>query len=583
MLRTRLVAGVTSGFVLSAVFATGLTVVQFGETFIEPWRVDPAKPAPITLRLPRTTLRTGGEAGTIRFENVHEMVGRGEVIRDAQLATLVRVYERERRPPSPANLGAQWFVYFLLVMLATSYMRRSSSSRGGLLRTQVGIFALTFFVLLGAKFLLLATPLSALLVPVGLIPLWAALYVDRRTGVMLSLATSVMAASLISYDPIALAVYLIASSSAALAITRRKRPARLLWGGLVAALGGALVYIATKQILDGVEIEREVRLGLYSGPASAGIGGLASGLLALALQAPVAAVFGVVSRGQLLNLTDLDQPLLQRMAREAPGSWEHSRAMANLAEAAAASISADALLTRVGAYYHDLGKSCQSKYYIENLEHGEESPHNHLEPDVSADAIMAHVVEGVRILREGGIPEPVVEFSYTHHGTGLIEYFWHKCKEQGNPKGLTEDAFRYPGMRPRTKETAILMLIDAIEAGARTVQPPSKEGFRELVQRVIFTKLEQGQLDESELDIQELRILSTQIVDTLCSAYHARIRYPWQETKDRAEAEASGSRPNGATASGETTADGDGPSPDSTRDSTPAPPMPSQENVANKD
>ena len=142
------------------------------------------------------------------------------------------------------------------------------------------------------------------------------------------------------------------------------------------------------------------------------------------------------------------------MAREAPGSWEHARAMANLAEAAASSIGADALLTRVGAYYHDLGKTCQSKYFVENLDPGEPSPHEGLDPDVSADAIMAHVVEGARILRGGRIPEPVVEFAYTHHGTSVIEYFWHKCLAQGNPKGLERELLplsRACGRAPRRR------------------------------------------------------------------------------------------------------------------------------------
>src|SRR5690606_29901798 len=124
-----------------------------------------------------------------------------------------------------------------------------------------------------------------------------------------------------------------------------------------------------------------------------------------------------VPRDRLLDLSDLEQPLLMRLSQEAPGTYEHSRAMANLAEPAASAIGADALLTRVGAYYHDLGKTAQSKYFVENLSPDERSPHDDLDPDVSADAIMAHVVLGTKILREGGVPEPVVEFAYTHHGT----------------------------------------------------------------------------------------------------------------------------------------------------------------------
>jgi len=235
-----------------------------------------------------------------------------------------------------------------------------------------------------------------------------------------------------------------------------------------------------------------------------------------------------VSRERLLDLTDLEQPLLKKMSRESPGSWEHSRAMANLAEAAASAIGADALLTRVGAYYHDLGKTTQAKYFVENLGHGERSPHEDLDPDVSADAIMAHVVVGAKILRDGGIPEPVVEFSYTHHGTQVVEFFWNKCNEQGNPKGLTESSFRYPGMKPQTKETAILMLVDSIEAASRTIDPPDRDRFEMMIQRVLFTKLTSGQLDECGLTLEDIRTLATRMTDTLVNMHHHRIKYQWQ-------------------------------------------------------
>jgi putative nucleotidyltransferase with HDIG domain len=329
---------------------------------------------------------------------------------------------------------------------------------------------------------------------------------------------------------------------APLVVRGRRRGGQVLAGGLVAGVVGALANVAATELLDGFELGRAMADGWRGGVPAALLGGLASGGLALVTAPLVALVLGLVSRGQLLNLTDVEHPLLRKMASEAPGSWEHARAMANLAEAAAASIHADPLLTRVGAYFHDLGKTCQPKYFVENLDAGETSPHEELEPEVSADAIMAHVIEGTRILRDGRIPEPIVEFAYTHHGTSVIEFFWGKCQKQGNPKELTEDAFRYPGMPPRTRETAILMLIDSIEAGARTVEPPSREGFDELVRRVVFSKLQQGQLDFSGLTVEDLRVLSTRIVDTLVKVYHSRIRYPWQDKEQDAERE-SGDEP----------------------------------------
>ncbi|HMI90601.1 MAG TPA: HDIG domain-containing protein [Polyangiales bacterium] len=536
MLRTRLIAGVTSGFVLSTVFATVLTLLNFGETFFEPWRVEPSQHAPITLRLPRTTLRTFDAGEEVERSMPARTIGRGSVVNNQHLATHVRAYERSRRPPRFSHLSAYWLVHGLILIMMTAYLRRGSAREGTLLRTQVGLVSVALLFLIGNKAFLLFTDLPPYLLPIALVPLLSAFFLDRRTAMLMSAVLTLHSASLVAYDPIVCATYFAGCAGASVSLRARKYALSLVGAGLAGGLAAAGVYIAAKETFDGFSLEAELNAGLLSAPVCSLLSGVLSGVLASLLRPTVSRLLGVLSRSQMLYLTDLDQPLLRQMATEAPGSWEHSRAMANLAEAAAASIQADALLTRTGAYYHDLGKSIQPKYYIENLSPGEHSPHEELEPEVSADAIMAHVIEGTRILREGGIPEPVVEFTYTHHGTSVIEYFWHKCLKQGNPKNLTEDAFRYPGMAPRTKETAILMLIDSIEAGARTVEPPSREAFDELVQRVIFTKLKQGQLDDSSLSLEDLRTLSTRITDTLVSVYHSRIRYPWQEERDQQRA-----------------------------------------------
>jgi cyclic-di-AMP phosphodiesterase PgpH len=540
MLRTRLVAGVASGVVLSAVFATALTVTNFCDALVDPWRVVPEQPAPITLRLPRNLVRTVDDAVTHnpRFVTLPSVILRGTVVLDPAFANVITAYENSRRPPRTTQVIAQWAVYFLLVLLATAYLRRVSAKVGALLHTQVALLGSSLLFLCCTKGVLLATTIPALLVPVSLVPLWASLYVDRRTGSMMAVVLSLFSASMVNYDATIGVSYLITACSAALFFKNATRKSNffLVVSGLLSGVLGGVAYVAAKELFDGFDWEAEAELGWRAGPIVTVLAGCLAGLIAFALQPISSRLFGVVSRAQLLNLTDLAQPLLKKMAREAPGSWEHSRAMANLAEAASAAIGADALLTRVGAYYHDLGKTCQAKYFIENLTRGERTPHAELEPDVSADAIMAHVVEGTRILREGHIPEAVIEFTYTHHGTSIIEYFWHKCLEQGNPKNLSEDAFRYPGMRPRTRETAILMLVDSIEAGARTVEPPTREKFLEMVQRVIFVKMQQGQLDESGLTLTDIRTLASQITEALVNAYHKRVRYPWQDAVDRGEA-----------------------------------------------
>lgn len=538
MLRTRLIAGSTAGFVLSALFATLTTGIGICDALVEPLRVRPDEPAPITLRAPPVTVReTDPATGAVELRVIQPMVARGEVVRDPRTANLIQVYERSRRPPRLGTMLGLWFVCFLIAMLLTSYLRKFIPTRGALLRTQAGLLGLVLILLISAKLILLLTSASAYILPIAAVPLWASLYLGRRTSFIVSMTLAFLAASLVGFNPTALPVYMAAGMAAAFGFRDRKHPVTLVFAGVEAGVACVAVLIAAKMIFEGgIDIAHDITLLWHSDILSAAAGGILAGLIAFALQPFAVLLLGAVSRARLLDLTDLEQPLLQKMAKEAPGSWEHSRAMANLAEAAAAAIGADALLTRVGAYYHDLGKTCQAKYFVENLEPGETSPHEELEPDVSADAIMAHVVEGVNILRREGIPEPVVEFAYTHHGTSIIEYFWHKCLEQGNPKNLKESFFRYPGMRPRNKETAILMLIDSIEAASRTVYPPERAKFEEMVQRIIFVKLKQGQLDESGLTLEDLRVLTTRVTETLLNIYHGRVRYPWQDRQARGEA-----------------------------------------------
>jgi cyclic-di-AMP phosphodiesterase PgpH len=537
MLRTRLIAGPTAGFVLSAVFATAMVLLSLAETLAEPLRVDPGRPAPVTLRLPPVTMRLPDpDTGALVLRTVTPTVRRGQTVEESTMGSIVRMYERSRRPPQAGTLVGLWFVYFLIAQMITTYLRSFSPSRGSLLRTQAGLLGMSLVLLMAAKLFLLLTDLSPFLIPVAAVPLWAALYLERRSAFVIAIALSFLTASLVSFRLTAVAVYLAAGLTATLVFRNRKRSATMIMAGGVAGVAAAAVLVAAQMLFEsGFDVEGDLAELTHSDLLSAVLGGLLGGATAFALEGVAVFVLGAASRRRLLDLTDLDQPLLRKMASEAPGSWEHSRAMANLAEAGAAAIGADSLLTRVGAYYHDLGKTIQPKYFVENLDPGEPSPHEQLEPDVSADAIMAHVVEGTGILRRGKIPEPVVEFAYTHHGTSVIEYFWHKCLEQGNPKGLKESFFRYPGMRPRTRETAILMLIDSIEAAARTIDPPSRERFEEMVQRIIFVKLRQGQLDESGLTLDDIRKLTQKIVDTLCSAYHSRIKYPWQNRQDRGE------------------------------------------------
>jgi cyclic-di-AMP phosphodiesterase PgpH len=533
MLRTRVRAGLAAGFVLSIVGAAFLVFIHSGDAFLSALAPAYGEPTPTTLRVPygpRVVRDSAGLHSEIQYENVRVSVSRGTVLSrrdEAHQAALT--YERLRRPPRSSVLVGMFAIFFTLSMTLTSYLRKFGQSRLKLLRAQVGVFLVMGLMALLAKGILLFTGLPEFWVPIAAVPLWISAGYDRRTAFLVSVVLAFVVASMLRFDLLLLSVMLAQGMAATLTFRDRKYTRHMLLSGAAAGVSTALLLIAISVAIEGHfdllgDLERKGDSLLL---ATVG-GGLLAGALGAFMRSWVQRVLGHVPRETLLNLTDLEQPLLKKMAREAPGSWEHSRAMANLAEAAASAIGADALLTRVGAYYHDLGKTTQCKYFVENLAPGERSPHEDLEPDVSADAIMAHVVVGAKILRDGGIPEPVVEFAYTHHGTQVVEYFFNKVKELGNPKRLSEENFRYPGMRPQTKETAILMLVDSIEAASRTVDPPEREAFETMIQRIIFTKLKSGQLDDSGLSLDDLRILVNRMTETLVNMHHHRIKYQWQ-------------------------------------------------------
>lgn len=538
MLRTRIFGGVVAGLVLSFVFAAFFTAVwSFDLWAMRAPHIGEA--TPVTIRVPWSPhfQESIADISRTRLEYRRIIVPRGTVLReDIESHRIALSYEATRRPLTAVRIGGIALLAITLSALLASYLRALGPSVAKLLRAQIGLYVLMLGLTVLVKAMLLFTALPEYWVPLSTVPLWACLYLDRRTAFILNVVLGFCTVALLRFDILLLIVLLGRGMASSLAFRDRKHPRQMLVAAAIAGVAGAVLWAAVNLALDGhLALANDLARPTDSAILACIGGGVLAGAIAVFLREPAERLLGAVGRDRLLDLTDLEQPLLQKMAREAPGSWEHARAMANLAEAAASAIGADALLTRCGAYYHDLGKTIQPKYFVENLAHGERSPHEELTPEVSADAIMAHVVQGTKVLRDGGVPEPVVEFAYTHHGTQVVEYFWFKCQEQGNPKGLTEDAFRYPGMKPRTKETAILMLVDSIEAASRTIDPPDKKKFEEMIQRVLFTKLRSGQLDDCGLTTRDLQKLVVRMADTLVNMYHSRIKYPWQKQAEKAE------------------------------------------------
>lgn len=243
--------------------------------------------------------------------------------------------------------------------------------------------------------------------------------------------------------------------------------------------------------------------------------------------------FNIVTDISLLELTGVSHPLLQELARRAPGTYNHSIMVASMAEAAAEAIGANGLLARVGAYFHDIGKMMKPEYFIENMTDGNENPHNSLAPAMSTLIIIGHVKDGLELAEENNLPEPLHPFITQHHGTTLVEYFYREAARKADVDHRTdasESSFRYPGPRPQSRETAVLMLADAVESASRTLKEPTPKRIQSLVHEITMKRLLDGQFDECNLQMCEIRRIEDSLVKSLLAAHHGRVRYPGQKT-----------------------------------------------------
>jgi putative nucleotidyltransferase with HDIG domain len=236
---------------------------------------------------------------------------------------------------------------------------------------------------------------------------------------------------------------------------------------------------------------------------------------------------GAITDIRLLELADLNRPILKKMNLEAPGTFHHSQVVARLAEASAEAIGANGLLARVGAYYHDLGKMAKPAYFTENnRESGKK--HGVLRPTLSALVIHAHVKDGIELARELGLPEKVAAFIPEHHGTTACEFFYRQAAREAQEKGLTVDkeVFRYPGPRPQSKETAIVHIADSVEAVTRSLAEPTASRIENVVHEVVMDKLLDHQLDECPLTLGDLKLVQESMTRVLTGIYHGRVKYP---------------------------------------------------------
>jgi cyclic-di-AMP phosphodiesterase PgpH len=365
--------------------------------------------------------------------------------------------------------------------------------------------------------------LSPLGMPVAAAPILVALLLSARLAVMVGVALGVLYGVIngFSFDETVVKLLgSVAGVAAALRIRARGDILRAgMWVGAVQALA-----VASLALLR----------GWPAGPTAEGFAwaffsALLSVLIVGAVLPTLESFFSRLTPMRLLELSDVNHPLLRRMSLEAPGTYHHSLIMASLASAAAETVGANALLCRVGAYFHDIGKMVKPEYFVEN-QGALGNPHDPLPPSMSRLVIQSHVKEGLALARQHGLDKAVADFIGTHHGTSRIEYFYRRALERTEELDqVDEDDYRYPGPKPYSRETAILMLADGVEASVRALAEPTPQRIRDQIRKIVDQKLSDGQFDEVPLTLQDISRISDSFFNTLAGVYHNRIQYPGQD------------------------------------------------------
>lgn len=453
------------------------------------------------------------------------IVSKGEVLSEATIAKLINYgYVRDDSSRNTPHLSyvigslLHAALVYSLLMLFVFFLRKK------IYNDNLQLLSLSALIAASAAFswITLLPPREFSIEFLVLIPacaMVAAIYFDSRTGFIVTVTSSLMYAAVRANDAGGALALIIAGTLGAYSV-RDLRTRTQLFRSIGFILIGFVLVITAMVLERGGSVTEQWRA--YSWAV---VNAVVSPLLTFAVIAVTERYFGVMTDLTLREYDNVNHPLLVQMSEKAPGTYQHTLAIAHLVESAAYSIEASPLLARVGAYYHDVGKIAKSEYFIEN-QIEIDNKHDRLSPKKSASIIRNHVADGIEIAREYRLPEKIVDFIPMHHGTGLIKHFYAKAMEAGageSPEEITEEMFRYPGPKPQTKETALVMLADGVEAVSRTVD--DRDALEHAVDAIFKEKILDGQLDECEITMRELALVRDSFVRNLIGAHHQRMVY----------------------------------------------------------
>jgi len=387
----------------------------------------------------------------------------------------------------------------------------------------------TFFIILILLLFIILTRLVIYLpgnvvfiIPFAIIPIVVRTFYDSRLALFVYLVAIMLAGFIVPNSFEFVFISYIVGVIVIFSLTNVYRRAKLFFAVLMVFLAYSVIYLGIGLMQEGSLSNLNWKNYIW----------FAGNGVFLLLSYPLIFVFEktfrFLSDATLFELSDTNQPLLRKLAEEAPGSFQHSLQVANLAEEAAREIGANNLLTRTGALYHDIGKTINAEYFIENQHEGF-SPHDNLDPLKSSEIIIGHVRSGIELARKLNLPSPIIDFIQTHHGT-TVAYFFYKKFLDRNPKSTEmEKLFAYSGPKPFSKETAIVMMADAVEASSRSLANYSEESISELVERIVYIQEQDGQFAETPLTFKDISDIKAVFIKRLSNIYHARIAYPIRE------------------------------------------------------
>jgi len=401
--------------------------------------------------------------------------------------------------------------FFLIILYLFFYKKLSKIKNANLLNLSF-LFLISFCI----GYTLLKHGLSFYFIPIAIIPMLAVLLFNNlEVAYFLSFGTSLSLASLTNEPFKAWFIFTTFCTCAILLVNRAHKRTVVIRAGVIAGL----MQLASLILLEHFWIIRPERYLIIL------INSLFSGVIVLGVLPVFEYLLQTVTNISLLELADAHNPILQRLILEAPGTYHHSLIVGNLSDTACTTIGANGLLARIGAYYHDIGKLQKPEYFIENQQI-KKNLHDALSPTMSKLIIMNHIKEGLELAKKYSLSPVLWDFIQQHHGSSLVYYFYRRALEgKEEDQEVTEEGFRYPGPKPNTKETAIVLLADSVEAATRTLKDPTPAKIEEVVHKVINNKFIDGQLDECELTLKDIEKISSVFTKILSGIYHSRVNY----------------------------------------------------------